>query len=518
MRLQIKLIKLVRRMKLTVVAGVDSSSQSCTVSLHHYLKGDLLGVGRSPHPATTPPCSEQEPEDWWKAFRIALFEACNNANLRPSDIGAISFAAQYHGLVALDSSNKVLRAVKLWNDTTSSTQAQNLVDKMGASEWAHRVGSVPTSAFTISKVAWLKENEPDVYGKMAGILVPHDWLSMQLCGERITDRVDASGTGYFDAVNNEWRTDILDLVEPRSDWLQMLPRVVGPSEFAGFTITERAKEIGLSPRTKIACGTGDQAASALAIDVKDGDIVISLGTSGTVYGSTSNGIYDESGFLNVTANARGGFLPIAVLLNAAKVTDTFCRLLGVAHDELSELALSADPYEVDRPLLVAFLDGERSPNRPESRGFLSGLSSATQRNSIALAAFEGVALGLLSGFTALQRIGVDTSGRLILTGGAAQSEAFRVVTARIFGKDVYALDGPGGLTSARGAAIQASTVLQERKIDEVVADWTLPTNKVASFDPSFESRAQQLRDDYITARDIDSLDSVWHRESLTDAT
>jgi len=501
-------------MKLSVVAGVDSSSQSCTVSLHHYLKGELLGVGRSPHPITTPPCSEQEPEDWWKAFRIALFEACSNANLRPADVSAISFAAQYHGLVALDSSNRVLRAAKLWNDTTSSGQAQKLVDKMGAPEWARRVGSVPTSAFTITKVAWLKDNEPDIYRKLAGILVPHDWLSMQLCGERITDRVDASGTGYFDAVNNEWRTDILDLVEPRNDWIQMLPRIVGPSELAGFAITKRAHEVGLDAATKIACGTGDQAASALAINVQDGDIVISLGTSGTVYGSTPSGKYDTSGFLNVTANARGGFLPIAVLLNAAKVTDTFCRILGVGHDELSELALSADPYEVDRPLLVAFLDGERSPNRPKSRGLLSGLSSASQRNSIALAAFEGVALGLLSGFTALQRIGVNTSGRLILTGGAAQSEAFRVVVARIFGKDVYALGGPGGLTTARGAAIQASTVLQERSIDEVVAEWSLPAYKVATFDPSFESRAQQLRNDYITARDIDSLDSVWHRESL----
>ena len=497
-----------------VVAGVDSSSQSCTVSLHDFLTGELLGVGSSPHPITTPPCSEQDPEDWWKAFCIALHDACNGANLSTSDIGAISFAAQYHGLVALDSKNRVLRPVKLWNDTTSNVQAQKLVDKLGPAEWARRAGSVPTSAFTISKVAWLRENEPDIYKQMAGILVPHDWLSMQLCGERITDRVDASGTGYFDATSNLWRTELLDLVEPRVDWINLLPRLVGPSELAGYAITERARDLGLNSNTKIACGTGDQAASALAINVEDGDTVISLGTSGTVYGSTATGIYDISGFLNVTANARGGFLPIAVLLNAAKVTDTFCRLLGVEHNELSKLALSADAAVVDRPLLVAFLDGERSPNRPNSRGLLAGLSSATSRNSIALAAFEGVVLGLLSGFTALQKLGVNTNGRLIVTGGAAKSEAFRVIVARIFGKDVYALDGLGGLTSARGAAIQASTVLQELKIEEVVRAWSLPTHRVAEADPAFDGRAQRLRDDYITAREIDSLDSVWHRESL----
>jgi xylulokinase len=502
---------------MSIVAGVDSSTQSCTVSLHDSETGELLGVGQARHPPTTPPCSEQHPEDWWQAFGSALAGACADAGHPSSEIASISFAAQYHGLVALDAKNRVLRAAKLWNDTTSSAQARRLVGELGAAEWAHRVGSVPTAAFTITKLAWVRDHEPDVFREIAWLLVPHDWLTLQLCGERVTDRVDASGTGYFDASKDEWRTDVLDLVEPRADWSRLLPRVAGPSEMVGFAATERARELGLEPGTKVACGTGDQAAAALALGVNDGDIVVSLGTSGTVYGSTSTAVYDTSGFLNVTANARGGFQPIAVLLNAAKVTDTFCRLLGVGHDALSALALTADARVVDRPLLVAFLDGERSPNRPDARGILAGLSSATERESVALAAFEGVVLGLFTGFKALQGIGVDSGGRLILTGGASRSEAYRKIIARIFGKDVHAPEGDGGLDSARGAAIQAATVLQQRGIDEVAREWALPIVRVAEADCSFADRARILHEHYVRATQIRSLDGIWNTESASSA-
>jgi xylulokinase len=497
---------------MSIVAGVDSSTQSCTVSLHDSETGELLGVGQARHPPTTPPCSEQHPEDWWQAFGSALAGACADAGHPSSEIASISFAAQYHGLVALDAKNRVLRAAKLWNDTTSSAQARRLVGQLGAAEWSRRVGSVPTAAFTITKLAWVRDNEPHIYKEIAWLLVPHDWLTLQLCGERITDRVDASGTGYFDASNNEWCTDVLDLVEPRVDWSHLLPRVAGPSELVGLATTMRARELGFEPGTKVACGTGDQAAAALALGVNDGDIVVSLGTSGTVYGSTSTAVYDTSGFLNVTANARSGFQPIAVLLNAAKVTDTFCRLLGVGHDALSSLALTADALAVDRPLLVAFLDGERTPNRPDARGILAGLSSATERESVALAAFEGVALGLFTGFKALQRIGVDTGGRLILTGGASRSEAYRTIIARIFGKDVQAPEEDGGLDSARGAAIQASTVLQQREIGEVVREWALPVARVAQTDDSFADRARSLYEQYSLATQIRSLDGIWNIE------
>jgi xylulokinase len=172
---------------------------------------------------------------------------------------------------------------------------------------------------------------------------------------------------------------------------------------------------------------------------------------------------------------------------------------------------------VDRPLLVAFLDGERSPNRPDARGILAGLSSATERESVALAAFEGVVLGLFTGFKALQGIGVDSGGRLILTGGASRSEAYRKIIARIFGKDVHAPEGDGGLDSARGAAIQAATVLQQRGIDEVAREWALPIVRVAEADCSFADRARILHEHYVRATQIRSLDGIWNTESASSA-
>jgi xylulokinase len=499
----------------SVVAGVDSSTQSCTVSLHDTESGAELGRGQARHPGTTPPLSEQHPEDWWTAFRTAFGRACSDAGRPPSDVAAISVAAQYHGLVVLDADDRVLRAAKLWNDTTSSPQARRLVAALGEQRWATRVGSVPTAAFTITKLAWLRENEPDVYRRVASVMVPHDWLSFQLTGQKVTDRVDASGTGYFDAAADEWCTDLLQLVEERRDWPRLLPRVAQPSEPAGSASTDRARELGLRPGTRVACGTGDQAAAALALGVEDGDVVVSLGTSGTVYGSSAVPVHDARGLLNVTANARGGFQPIAVLLNAAKVTDGFCRLLGVDHDEMAALALAADPMEQNRPVLVAYLDGERSPNRPGARGLLAGLSSGTTREALALSVFEGVALGLFAGHEALVDIGVDTSGRLLLAGGASRSPAYRAVVARIFGKDVQAPDGDGSIDVSRGAAIQASTVAQDRCIDDVVADWRLPVRTVVHADPAFTERADQLRALYSRAAQITSLDGAWDEPLVT---
>jgi xylulokinase len=412
-------------------------------------------------------------------------------------------------LVVLDEDDRVLRSAKLWNDTTSSTQAEKLVRDLGAEAWATRVGSVPTAAFTISKLAWLCENEPEVYRRTASVMVPHDWLTFQLTGEKVTDRVDASGTGYYDASAGRWCADLLQLVDHRDDWDELLPRVAQPSESAGYARTARARELGLRPDAEVGCGTGDQAAAALALGVENGDVVVSLGTSGTVFGSSTVPLHDVRGLINVAANARGGYQPIAVLLNATKVTDTFCRVLGVDHDEMAALALAADACARDRPVLVAYLDGERSPNRPAARGLLAGLSSGTTREQLALSVFEGVVLGLFAGHQALIGIGADTSGRLIVTGGGSRSVAYRTVVARIFGQDVYAPAVDGSFDSARGAAIQASAIAQRRRIDEVVAEWRLPVARVATADPGFAERKRELCSLYFRAADITELDDAW---------
>jgi xylulokinase len=235
-----------------VVAGVDSSTQSCTVELRDSQDGRLLGTGRSPHPPTSPPVSEQHPDDWWRAFGLALAAALDAAGLVAGDVDAISVAAQCHGLVLLDDHDRPLRAAKLWNDTTSSPQAAALVAEAGAGAWAHAVGSVPTAAFTITKLAWVAQHEPEHLDRAARVLLPHDYLTYRLTGRAVTDRSEASGTGYYAAHEGRYLTEHLDRwVRPDLPWADLLPEVLAPSEAAGAAPTAapaRRRPRGRAPR------------------------------------------------------------------------------------------------------------------------------------------------------------------------------------------------------------------------------------------------------------------------------
>lgn len=479
-----------------IVAGVDSSTQSCTVGLYDVDSGRLLASGQAPHPPTVPPVSEQDPADWWNAFAAALQQACHDSEVSPREIAGISFAAQYSGLVVLDDHDRVLHPAKLWNDTTSAADAAQLVANLDASVWIDEIGCEPTAAQTVAKIAALQREEPSDYTRALRFCSPADWLTMQLTGAFVTDPANASGTGLFNLASRQWSPRLLAAVDAMRDWGSSLPRILAPGEAAGFANTTAAAALGLSPQTMVAAGTGDQAAAALALGIEVGDVVVSLGTSGTVYGYATDPPADHRRALTITANALGGFLPIAVLLNAAKVTDAFARLLGVSHDEFAALALSADTSDPERPVLAAFLDGERSPNLPHARGLLGGIDSAVTREQLALCAVEGVALGLFHGFTALQDAGVENSGRLFVTGGASKSHAYQRTIARFFGRDVWMPEKMPGSDSARGAAIQAATAVSGRDLAEVLTDWRPESRLVARVPESPHAADNVVRERY----------------------
>ena len=459
-----------------LVLGVDSSTQSCTVELRDAHDGELVATASAPHPPTTPPVSEQDPETWWSALRLALAEAFERSPAAASDVVAVSVDGQGHGLVALDESGRVIRAAKLWNDTTSAPQADALVSRLGAAAWARRTGSVPVSAFTITKLAWLAQHEPHRFARLRTVMAPHDWLNLRLCGSAVTDRSEASGSGYFSPRTDTWDTGLLDLIDDRPDWAHRLPRVCGPNEQAGTLLPEAAAQLGLTAGIAVAPGSGDVHAAALGLGLEEGDLVYGLGTSGVVFAISDTPVEDPSGIIDGVADATGRFLPVFCSLNAAKVTDTFARLLGVDHMELARLALSA-PCRPDRPILAAYLDGERTPDLPHSRGLLAGLSSATTREEVALAAFEGVVLGLAVGQRRLESLGVATGGRLLVTGGAARSPAYRRLIADITGRTVQIADLDNA--SARGACVQAAAVWQRVEVRHLAQDWAPETLPVA---------------------------------------
>ena len=461
-----------------VVAGVDSSTQSCTVELRDSSDGRLLGGGRAPHVPTSPPISEQDPEQWWQAFALALGQALDDAGLAAGDIDAISVAAQCHGLVMLDAQDRVLRPAKLWNDTTSSPQASALVRDLGTAGWADAVGSVPTAAFTITKLAWVAEHEPWHLDRVATVLLPHDYLTYRLTGRAVTDRSEASGTGYYAAHRDAYVTEHLDRwVRAGLPWDRILPTVLGPSEAAGSAATPEARALGLRPDVVVGAGAGDQHAGALGIGLAPRQVLYSLGTSGVVMTTSPVPVHDASAWVDGVADAAGGWLPLVCTLNSAKVTDTVARLLGVDHDELTRLALAA-PRRTDRLVLAAYLDGERSPDRPHARGVLAGLRSDTTREELALAGFEGVVLGLVRGHRAISAAGATADGPVVVTGGGARSAAYRQVLADALGQPVETRDVTEA--TARGAAVQAAAVLAGADVREVRDAWTPAVTSVVA--------------------------------------
>ncbi len=424
----------------TLVAGVDSSTQSCTVVIRDAESGELVRQGRAGHPAGT----EVDPAAWWDALQSALESAGGL-----SDVDALAVAGQQHGMVCLSEDGEVVRPALLWNDTRSAGAADDLVAELGAKEWAEAIGSVPVASFTATKLRWLATHEPEHAAATAAVCLPHDWLTWRLRGtgsldDLVTDRSDASGTGYFSGVRDEYRLDLLERALGRSD--VVLPRVLGPAEMAGRT----PDGVLLGP------GAGDNAGAALGLGAGPGDIVVSLGTSGVVSAVSTTATADDTGTIAGFASASGEHLPLVCTLNAARVLDAAAALLGVDHAGLSELALSA-PAGAGGLVLVPYLEGERTPNRPDATGALHGLTLGTSTpEHLARAAVEGLLCGLADALDALVAAGVPAD-RAFLIGGGARSEAVARIAPALLGRPV--LRPTPGEYVADGAARQAAWVL-----------------------------------------------------------
>lgn len=425
---------------MTLVAGVDSSTQSCKVVVRDAETGALVRTGSASHPDGT----EVHPDYWWSAFQQAA-EAAGGLD----DVAAISVGGQQHGMVCLDEAGEVVRPALLWNDTRSAQAATDLNAELGPQAWAEAVGSVMVASFTATKLRWLAEHEPDSAARTAAVALPHDWLTWKLSGAAgidtlITDRSDASGTGYWSPATSGYRTDLLGRAFGRTD--VVLPRVLEPAEAVLHT------PIG----APLGAGCGDNAGAALGLGARPGDVVLSIGTSGVACAVADVPTADASGTVAGFADATGRFLPLVATLNAARVLAATAALLDVSLDRLSELALEA-PSGAGGVVLVPYLEGERTPNRPDAKGALHGLTLATATPAhIARAAVEGLLCGLADGIDALVAQGVAVE-RVLLVGGGARSEAVRRIAPIVLGRPVVVPE-PGEYV-ADGAARQAAWVL-----------------------------------------------------------
>ena len=446
---------------MALVIGADSSTQSVKVEVRDAVTGVVLATAKAAHPPTTPPRSEQDPNAWWAALTEAMNTALSVLSAQQrNEVVALSIGGQQHGMVTLDANGQPIRPAKLWNDTESAPEADALVAAQSPQWWASACGSVPVAAFTVTKLAWLKAHEPQNYAHIATVLLPHDEMTRRCVGRAVTDRGDASGTGYWSPKTGTWALDLLAQVDPGKNWLAALPEVLGPRESAGTLTKSAAAAFGLPESVLVGPGTGDNMAAALGIGLAPGDVVISLGTSGTVYAVSDTSTADPTGCVAGFADASGHFLPLVCTLNAMKVTDAVSRLLGTDHQSFEDLVL-AQEAGCGGLVLLPYLDGERTPNRPDATGVLSGIRSDVSRGQLARAAVEGVVCGLLDGLDALTTAGVATGGRLFLIGGGSRSAAFRQVVADLAQRPVFVPDADEHV--ATGACIQAAVVWAESK-------------------------------------------------------
>ncbi|WP_406817420.1 FGGY-family carbohydrate kinase [Mycobacterium sp. M23085] len=424
---------------MTLVAGIDSSTQSCKVLVCDAATGKVIREGHAGHPHGT----EIDPGAWETAAHAAIAAAGGL-----DGVEAIAVGAQQHGMVCLDTTGRVVRPGLLWNDVRSADAAAALVGELGGTQaWARSVGVVPLAAITVAKLRWLADHEPEHADRAAAVCLPHDWLTWRLRGEAdiaalSTDRSDASGTGYYDAATGAYRFDLLELA--LRGRRPQLPTVLSPS----------SRTVG---GTRVfGAGLGDNAAAALGLGAEEGDVIVSIGTSGVVAAVTADPVRDEAGFVAGFADGTGRYLPLVCTLNGARVLEAAATMLQADQDELSRLALSASPGSAGL-VLVPYLEGERTPNRPNATGALHGLrvSNATPAN-LARAAVEGLLCSLADGVAHLAAQGV-VARRILLVGGGAQSQALRAIAPTVFGMPVL-VPTPAQYV-ALGAARQAAWAL-----------------------------------------------------------
>jgi xylulokinase len=432
----------------TLVAGVDSSTQSVKIVVCDADTGEVVRTARASHP----PGTEVSATAWLTAWQ----QATADPDLLDG-VAALSVGGQQHGMVTMDDQGELVRDALLWNDNRSAPDALDLIGELGSgAAWADAVGSVPVASMTVSKIRWLARAEPENAARTAAVALPHDWLMWQIAGRSFpltTDRGDASGTCYFDATENQYRQDLVRLAIGHE---LELPRVAGPAEIVGYT----SNGIAVAP------GTGDNMAGGLGLGVTAGDAIVSLGTSGTAFTTSPEQTHEPTGTVAGFADATGAFLPLVCTLNGARNLVATAEVLGVSLAELSRLALSAERGSQGVTFLP-YLEGERTPPLPDARGQLLGLTlpNLTPAN-LARATIEGVLWSLAYGVEVLrQQVGEISS--ITLTGGASQSDAVRQIASSVFGLPIVVTDTFESV--AVGAARQAAWALTG-----TLPEWPVP--------------------------------------------
>jgi len=446
---------------MSLYLGIDSGTQSTKAVVLDLDQGRIVAEARAPHKliAGLPPGHmEQHPADWVKALDSVLRQVAARIDCRR--VRGIGVSGQQHGFVPLDAQGEVIRPAKLWCDTSTAPECELLTKKLGGVRAVIRTAGLPfLPGYTAPKILWLKRHEPANYRRLRHVLLPHDYLNLHLSGNYFMEHGDASGTALMDVRRRRWSPEVIAAIDRRLG--DFLPALSSSAKPAGTLRPELARRYGFPADTLVAAGGGDNMMGAIGTgNVAPGVVTASFGTSGTIYAYSAKPVVDPRGEIAAFCDSTGGWLPLLCTMNVTLVTELFRQLFGCDHAAL-EKAVAAAPAGAGGLLLLPYLDGERTPNLPNGRGVLFGLTRANASRSHQLrAAMEGVTLGMNYGLQRLAALGLKPR-EIRLTGGGAKSAVWRQIAADIFGVPVVKMVEDEG--AALGGALQAAWCTDPRQ-------------------------------------------------------
>jgi xylulokinase len=448
------------------VLGIDLGTQSLKVVLYDFESKRMAAAASSPLALDQDASgkAEQNPDDWLDALAVCL------ARIAPEvrkSIEAIGVSGQQHGLVALGLDDKPLCPAKLWCDTTTGIEAEEIMDAVGGRNQCITLsGNALVTGFTAPKILWLKKHAPEHYAAMTDVLLPHDYVNFALTGQKVMEFGDASGTGLMDVRQRRWRRELLDAVDPGRDIGDCLPPFADAGDFIGETTPAAAERFGLRPGIPVAAGGGDNMMGAIGTgNVRPGRLTMSLGTSGTLYAHSDRPVIDPKGNIAAFCGSTGGWLPLLCTMNCTYATELMRRPLGIGVDDFDS-SIAAVPAGADGLLALPFFNGERTPNLPGAKASLLGLDATNcSRGHLLRATVEGATFGLKFGIDELAALGLH-GNEIVVTGGGANSRIWQGIVADVTDLPVTVLRQTEG--AGFGAALQALWTL-ERKSDATVS-------------------------------------------------
>lgn len=434
--------------------GIDSGTQGTKALVVEFDSGKVLGRGYARHQMVSglkPGESEQYPETWVKAMEEAIIESLKTAGINPAAIVCLGISGQQHGFVPLDQNFKPIRPAKLWNDTSTVEETEEIIQALGGKKaFIEKLGISLAVGYTASKILWMKKHEPHNYRRLHLILLPHNYLNLYLTGRPHMEYGDASGTGLMDIKNLCWHPEVLNFIDPELP--KKLPPLSHPQEPVGYVREEVGEKFGFK-KVLVSAGGGDNMMAAIGTgNVEEGSCTLSLGTSGTIFSYSAHPFIDPEGEIAAFCDSTGGWLPLLCTMNVTNTTELFKELFDLDNEELENLARSAQPGAAGL-IFLPFIDGERVPALPQASAVFFGLNRLNfNRPNLARAIIEGTILNLGYGFNRMKSLGLKPE-EIRATGGGARSQTWLQVVADIFQVPVVTLQEPE--SAAYGAALQA---------------------------------------------------------------